>query len=263
MVMKKNSWIIALILVVMGFAILLMQLKLCKPETFWYSVSGNAASVILICGVLGFLEEVISKQDRDKQLRELFGVSSAIKDSGLLDIKIDSQEYSYSQLLSNSDVFYTIMNDGLRWVNTYSAQLKKRFSNKTKVTEFFFVDPNGFFVNALAQKTGRVPDSLRNKIEETVSVLSDLYLNQSSKEGSLKIYYLKNYPTQSIFYTDNIIVTTSYQTSCGRNTVPLFEYKYDKASTNIAKFLYNDLDNVRRESQLIFENGSILEYNQC
>lgn len=260
-VMKKNSWIIALILIVIGFALLLVQLLLCKSETFWYSVSGNAASVILICGVLGLLEEVISKKDRDEQLRELFRISSAIKDSGLLDIKIDSQEYSYSQLLSDSDVFYTIMNDGLRWVNTYSAQLKKRFSNKSKVTEFFFVDPKGCFADALAQKTGRTLDSLNNKISETVSVLSDLYSQQSTREGSLKIYYLKNYPTQSIFYTDSIIVTTSYQTSCGRNTVPLFEYKYDKASTNIAKFLYNDLDNVRKESQLIFDNGAV-EFNK-
>lgn len=157
--MKKNSWIIALILIAIGFALLLVQLKCFKPETFWYSVSGNAASVILICGVLGFLEEVISKKDRDGQLRELFGISTAIKESGLLDIKIDSQDYSYSQLLQDSDVFYTIMNDGLRWVNTYSTQLKKRFSNKSKVTEFFFVDPKGCFADALAQKTGRTRDS--------------------------------------------------------------------------------------------------------
>lgn len=255
--MKKNSWIIALILIAIGFALLLVQLKCFKPETFWYSVSGNAASVILICGVLGLLEEVISKKDRDGQLRELFGISTAIKESGLLDIKIDSQDYSYSQLLQDSDVFYTIMNDGLRWVNTYSTQLKKRFSNKSKVTEFFFVDPKGCFADALAQKTSRTRDSLKNKIEETVSLLSDLYCKQSTKEGSLKIYYLKNYPTQSIFYTDNIIITTSYQTSCGRNTVPLFVYKYDKASTNIAKFLYNDLDNVRKESRLYFDSESI------
>lgn len=179
--MKKNSWIIALILIAIGFALLLVQLKCFEPETFWYSVSGNAASVILICGVLGLLEEVISKKDRDGQLRELFGISTAIKESGLLDIKIDSQDYSYSQLLQDSDVFYTIMNDGLRWVNTYSTQLKKRFSNKSKVTEFFFVDPEGCFADALAQKTDRTLDSLKNKIEETVSLLSDLYCKQSTK----------------------------------------------------------------------------------
>lgn len=257
--MKKNSWIIALILIVIGLGLLLIQSLFCTANTFGHSVIGNAASAILICGILGLLEDVISKKDRDKQLRELFGISSAIKSSGLHDIKINSQDYSYSQLLSDSDVFYAIMNDGLRWVNTYSTQLKARFSKNSKVTEFFLVDPEGCFADALAQKTGRSLESLKSKIEETISALCDLYSSQSTKAGTLKIYLLKNYPTQSIYYTDKIIVTTSYQTSCGRNTVPLFEYKYDKSATNIAKFLYDDLDRVREESKLIFDNGKTIK----
>lgn len=255
--MKKNNLIIALILVVIGLALLLLQAKMPQTEEFWRSVIGNAASAILICGVLGLLQETISKRDHTKELRELFCISSAIKDSGLVNIMIDSQLYNYSDLLSTSDVFYAILNDGRGWVTRYDTQLIHRFSTKTKATELFLVDPEGKFADALAQKTGRSLESLQGKIQETLSLLSELYLQRSSREGTLRIYLLKNYPTQSIFYTDTIIITTSYQTSSGRNTVPLFEYKYDKSSTNIAKDLYHDLDQVREESKLIFDNGPV------
>lgn len=254
--LKKNHWIIGLILLLFGVVLMYIQIAFCQRNSFWYSVAGNAGCAILISGVLSFLQEIVSKKDSERVLRELFGISSAIKDSGLLDIKIDSKQYSYTKLLSDSDHFYAIMNDGLRWVGNYSDELKTRFSKKTKITEFYLVDPEGLFLDALAQKTNRDLSSLKSKINETISTLNDLYNNQSSHKGDLKIYFLKNYPTQSIYYTDDIIVTTSYQTSCGRSMVPLFEYKFDKSSSNVAKHLYQDLDLVRLESKLVYVNGA-------
>ena len=95
---------------------------------------------------------------------------------------------------------------------------------------------------------------MKEQIKQSVQTIKDTY-DRSEKHSVVKIYYLKNYPTQSLFYTDNTVIVTTYQTSCGRNIVPLYVYRYSKRETNIAKYLYNDLDNVRNESMLIFDSS--------
>lgn len=215
---------------------------------------GDLASALLICGAVSLLQEIFTNDESYRKIMNLFKVSEAVKDSGLNDIKTDSNDYNFKDLIRGSENFYTIMNDGLRWVETNSPALVERFSHKGYSTEFYFVDPEGAFAPALATKTARELQSLKEKIKQSVQTIKDTY-ERSRKQGVVKIYYLKNYPTQSLFYTDNTVIVTSYQTSCGRNIVPLYEYRYSKRETNIAKYLYNDLDNVRNESKLIFDSS--------
>lgn len=215
---------------------------------------GDLASAILICGAVSLLQEFFTNDENYRKIMNLFKVSEAVKDSGLTDIKTDSNDYNFKDLIRDSENFYTIMNDGLRWVETNSPALVERFSHKGYTTEFYFVDPDGAFAPALATKTARALQSLKEKIEQSVQTIKETYA-RSRKQGNVKIYYLKNYPTQSLFYTDHTVIVTTYQTSCGRNIVPLYEYRYSKRETNIAKYLYNDLDNVRNESKLIYDSS--------
>lgn len=252
--MKIRYYVIFSILCLMGILLLWVRAGYIDNTSLWYTMIGDLASALLICGAVSLLQEIFTNDESYRKIMNLFKVSEAVKDSGLTDIKTDSNDYNFKDLIRDSEYFYTIMNDGLRWVETNSPALVERFSHKGYSTEFYFVDPEGAFAPALATKTARELPSLKEKIRQSVQTIKDTY-ERSRKQGVVKIYYLKNYPTQSLFYTDNTVIVTSYQTSCGRNIVPLYEYRYSKRETNIAKYLYNDLDNVRNESKLIFDSS--------
>ncbi len=187
-----------------------------------------------------------------------FNISTAIKKSGLVDIKTDSAQFDFSDIILGSEKFVAIMNDGLRWVGNNSPRLETRFNKRSSITDFYFVNPQSDFCKALANKTNVSLDSLKNKIFQTIELLESTY-NKSEKKGSLRIFFLKNYPTQSIFYTENTVIVTPYQTSSGRNIIPLFVYHYKENIDSIGTYLHNDLQNVRLESLLISENGHKIE----
>lgn len=254
--MKIRYYVIFSILCLVGIVLLWVRAASIPSISLWYTMVGDLASALLICGAISLLQEIFTNDESFRKMMNLFKISEAVKDSGLTDIKTDSNDYNFKTLIRESENFYTIMNDVLRWVETNSPVLVERFGHKGYTTEFYFVNPDGAFAPALAIKTACELQSLKDKIHQSVLTIKETY-ERSEKKGIVKIYYLKNYPTQSIFYTDHTVVVTTYQTSCGRNVVPLYEYRYSKRETNIAKYLYNDLDNVRNESDLIFDSSRI------
>ena len=254
--MKKYlNILIATLLVAIGIGCYLGQAHVnSNTSPGWYTALGNIGSAILICGLLTFLQDLITKQIEDANLRSLLGISSSIRESRLKTILTDSSQFNYKDLIIKSADFSAILNDGLRWVGNNSPHLEKRFSRKNTVTEFFFVDPESHFSHALAQKTDKTHDELKSKIEQSVSQLVSTY-NKTCKAGELRIYYLKNYPTQTLFYADDSVVVTPYQVSSGRSIIPLYEYEYEEGHVSIASHLFKDLETVRKESRLISVNG--------
>lgn len=248
--------IVFLVIIIIGIILFYVQ-TLTDDKTFWYNLCGNIGSALLIGGVLSFLQHIFTKRIEEEKLRELLKISSVIFNSGLSDIKTDSLNYNFKDLLRKSSHFYVVLNDGQRWVNTNEPTIKERFDNKKKITEFYLVDPDGPFCPALSNKVESDLEALKNKINQTIDTLKNAY-QRSKKKGSLKIYLLKNYPTQSLYYTEDKIVVTPYQTSSGRTNIPLYEYSYVKDKDSIGMHLYRDLDNVRNESKLIFDNGNDL-----
>lgn len=247
-------YLILSILVAVGLALFLVQATVCNVNTFWYNAVGNVASALLVTGVISLLYELIMRAQHDKDVERLFHISESIIKSGLENIYTDSSKYDFTPLINNAKEFYAIMNDGFRWVCNNSVELEKRFNVENSITEFYLVDPGSDFCRSLANKTSVEVDSLKEKIEKTVKELKSTY-NKSEKKGILKIYYLKNYPTQSIFYSDKKVVTTPYQTSSGRSVIPLFEYTSFEHKESIAGHLNKDLGIVRNESKLIWESN--------
>ena len=182
------------------------------------------------------------------------GISTSITQSHLKAILTDSSKYNYSNVIEKVADFSVIINDGLRWVGNNSNSLEKRFNRKNTATEFFLVNPESDFCKALANKTDKTLEDLKSKIEQSIFQIESTY-NKTEKKGMLKIYLLKNYPTQTLFYDDDTVIVTPYQTSSGRSVIPLYEYEYNEGDTSIASHLFKDLELVRKESSLISENG--------
>lgn len=246
--------IIALLIIIGGGCYLIQALIDTNEHPQWSTFFGNVGSAVLICGLLTLFQNLITKKYDDDNLKHLLGISSSIKHSHLKTILTDSSKYNFGSVITKSADFSVIINDGLRWVGNNSNSLEKRFNRKNTETEFFLVDPNSDFCKALANKTERSVDDLKNKIEQSISQIETTY-NKTEKKGSLKIYLLKNYPTQTLFYADDVVIVTPYQTSSGRSVIPLYEYEYNEGDTSIASHLFQDLKLVRKESSLISEDG--------
>ena len=253
---RMKVYPITITFIASGLGLFLIQSVFLTVNTAWYNAVGNIASAALIGGLLTLLQHILMKEGEEERLRELFGISIAIQKSGLTNILTDSSEFHYHDIIVNSTQFHVIMNDGQRWVGNHSPALEERFNKKGTVTEFYFVNPDGPFCAPLAQKTDTTCDLLKLKIESTVDLLKRTY-EKTSRSGSLKIYYLKNYPTQTLFYTEKTVIVTPYQTSSGRNVIPLYEYHFKEDVDSIGSYLFKDLDKVRKESLLIYGDNQI------
>lgn len=255
----KNKYIIWTIFIIAALALFLLAGYI--NSALWKDVVKSVAAALLISGTFSVLHSVIEKREEESYFANLFAISSSIKDSGLLNIKTDSKEYSFKPVLKKSQKFAAIMNDGRTWVNQYYTDLIERVNTAGTETEFFLVDPEGLFIPALAKKTDYNEDKLKEKIGECIELLKKLY-DESDKKGSLAITYLKNYPTQSLYYADDEVVVTPYQVACGRNKVPVYVYSYKSGHETIGDFWVKDLRNVRAESRMVWNNGQELRLEE-
>lgn len=244
-----RAYIILSILIISGLLLLLFQTSF-TPNTFPYNTVGNIANTFLVSGTLSLLYNIFYKKEDEANLLKMLKISFSVHDSGLRQILTNSSDYKFSNLLQNSDKFIAVMNDGLRWVGNHSTLLEERFSKKGSLTEFYLADPESEFCKSLATKTEISLADLQAKITQTVKLITTTY-ERSTKKGDLKIYYLKNYPTQSIFLTEDKIVVTPYQVASGRNVIPLYEYEYKEGKKSIGYHISTDIENVRIESKLI------------
>ena len=255
----KNKYIVWTIFIIFGLGLFLIAE--CIPIVFWQGVVRSIAGALLISGTFYVAHAIVARKEEENFFARMFAISSAVKESGLLDIRTDSKEYSFKPVLKKSIKFAAIMNDGRTWVNQYYTDLIERVNTAGTETEFFLVDPEGLFIPALAKKTDYKEDKLKEKIGECVELLKKLY-EESDKKGSLAITYLKNYPTQSLYYADDEVIVTPYQVACGRNKVPVYVYGYKSRHETIGNFLVKDLRNVRAESRMVWNNGQELRLEE-
>ena len=150
--MKKNYWIIALALLFLGAVMLYIQAAFCKDNMMWNSITGNAASALLICGIFNLFQEIFVRKDSDKKMSEMFNLSSSITRSGLEELMVDSREYDFKPLVEGATRFVAVMNDGYTWLVHNDFELRKRFDTPGTTTEFYLVDPDGVGGDYLSNK---------------------------------------------------------------------------------------------------------------
>jgi hypothetical protein len=245
------QYVIFSLLVIVGLLATLWQVNVDpKAHPMGYQFLSQISGILLIGGVLSLLYKIFVDGAAEKRLRELLRVHDSVDMCGLKEVLLDSKNHNFSQFLERSDEIQIVMNDGHRWVGTYLVELEKRFSRKGS-TVFYITDPQGKFLEALAQKTSVSPEDLRKKIEAMEAALKAAY-ERSSKIGTLEVFHLKNYPTQSVFASEDYVFVTPYQTASGRRVIPLFVYEDNRDERCYARDVKNDLKNVRAESKSVF-----------
>lgn len=244
---SMRRYIIASVFVIIGLLAMFFKGKIPDPTAAQFF--GDLSSAILVSGLLSLLVRIFQDRESEYKLRKLLKIHNSIIDLGLEEIKTNVQAYDYSDIILNSKELNIVMNDGLRWVGNNTVQLRKRFSQET-TTNFFLVDPESEFVTVLANKVDTTTEKLKEKIKDTWAKLKEAY-TLSERHGKLNIYCLKTYPTKSIFLSDDFLIETPYQTSCGRVNIPLFIYKKSACEDSLYRFVEMDIKALKKESRLI------------
>lgn len=246
------QYIVFSVMLIAGLALIVLQEKLGAASAL-YPYLTQISSTLLVGGTISLLYKLFVDRDSEKRLKQMLRIHESIHESGLDEIVGDSKSHNFSAFIKHSQELSIVMNDGLRWIGNYSVEMEERFSRKGTETELFLVDGDGHFLPALAHKTEVSAENLKEKLHQTKLLLVDT-LKKSRQQGRLLIYALKNYPTQSIFRGDNTVIVTPYQASSGRRTIPLFVYRDLHNEGCIAADISEDLDNLRKESKIIFDS---------
>ena len=195
-------YIIASVLIILGLIAIAYQSSL--PTGSWQlPYVTNLSSALLVGGLISLLFRSFQERESDKTLRRLMRIHDSVDELGLVEIVAQHQGYNFTGIIEMSDHLTIVMNDGLRWIGNNTVALRIRFG-KDGLTELFTVDPDSPFVESLARKTSVSTEDLKKKIHDTWRRLEETY-NDSTKQGKLKIYRLKTYPTRSIFQTEDRI----------------------------------------------------------
>ncbi len=208
------------------------------------------ASTLLMGGLLGVLYKKFVDGMHYKEIRRMLGIHAAINESGFIDFIPKMNEYNYANLISESEELTVVVNDGLSWTKHYANDLRNRFNRDTK-TILFNLDPDSEFIPALAKKVHYSSEDYKSKLETAKTELIKLY-DESDKKGSLEIYRLRNFPTHSVYLTEEKLVITPYQMASKRLNVPAFVYDATDKSAGVFKDVHEDLNYLFEESTKVY-----------
>ena len=100
--MKIRYYVIFSILCLTGIILLYVRAANIDNASLLYTIIGDLASALLICGAVSLLQEIFTNDENYRKIMNLFKVSEAVKDSGLTDIKTDSNDYNVKDLIRKS-----------------------------------------------------------------------------------------------------------------------------------------------------------------
>lgn len=242
-----RTYVIASILIILGLASIAYKGNL-QPGDALLPYLSDVSSALLVGGLLSLLFKLFQDKESESTLRRLLRIHDSVDELGLREILPEVQGYNFTPLIFGSDHLSVVMNDGLRWIGNNTVHLQERFSKKTE-TDFFLVDPDSSFVKSLAEKTSTTESDLSKKIHEAWQRIEDAY-NHSSKKGVVRIYRIRTYPTKSMFFTEDALVETPYQTASGRASIPVFVYAKVARDDSPYFFAKNDIEAMRKEAAL-------------
>jgi hypothetical protein len=249
-----SRYVVFSVLVIGGLLMIVWKQSL-GSQNWAYPYLDQLAVTLLVSGVLGVLHSAYVDRENDSRFRKLFRIHDTIEEAALTEILLDHGAYNYTKMIEESQYLGVVLNDGQRWVGNNAVKLTEFFSIKGKEMEFFVTDPDGLFVAPLAQKTDYTSQALQEKIHRSCARLIESF-EISEKKASLKIYFLKNYPVQSIFLTDKILLLSTYQTSSGRTNPPHLVFEKEENKDCVYLFTEHDIKNLKSESKIHYDSAS-------
>jgi hypothetical protein len=223
--------------------------QLASVSTFSDVLAGLAASAIsLVVSMTMMVRSIYEYVDRKNVLVPLAGAydryAGEAGEIGLATILPDCSKYDYEPIVCDSRNLTIVLNDGRTWLSVHREMLRKRFSDARKTTTLFLIHPDSEFVTILARKSNSDEDAIRQKISESLQIISDI----KGDATSIEVLGHRLFNPHSLVVGDNEAVITPYYISRGSRTIPAFVYS---SSFNAAYFkeVSEDVSRLRMDSE--------------
>ena len=178
-------------------------------------------------------EEVLARIDLANQATRL----------GMTGITPDARSYDFSAVL-DAPRLTAVLNDGRTWVLNNAIRLQARFQDPSKSTIFILVHPESAMIPILAAKQGINEDATRQKLGETLRLLSSF----GGRAANLQVYGHRLFNPHSVFVVDGFAILTPYFHSRMRRRGPAIRFD-DAGHDSFYSELRRDIDALLLDSE--------------
>jgi hypothetical protein len=196
-------------------------------HTPWPAIINHIGVAFIAGAGIALFEKLVVHRHIFHQLRELVGIRDSIASAGLEGVHSAGADNALSTIIRGSKRLRVVINYGGKWLAGNRANdFHTRFADPDARTEIYLLDPDGAYLPLLAAKQSDLPEKLRAKVNETMQTFVKFY-EEGGHQGELRIYYITDYPTYSLYLGDDQVVISLYPIS-GREkrkpSVPQFHF---------------------------------------
>lgn len=257
---KTRYIIVALILAIVGIIFLFFSEYL--GNTLAKNLISEIGSAILISGILGIIDEYVLKEGLVELILEKMKIKEELNNTGLEEMLSGITEinykYYFKQANKNIDIIHIY---GRTWTNNNIDEITDRILKTNCNVRVILVDPSSKFVPALEEHFNYTSGKLETLIHDVSKVWKSKYekkqqQKRKSTQGSIKLYYHKGQPTNSMYRIDNRIIVVQTKTTKEKTTkMPAMIFK----DTNKEECFYNiylkEIEQIVKEStEINFDN---------
>lgn len=258
---KIRFWFSASIMVVLGLMFIILSKAL--KDSFWGSVSGEVASALIVAGGFAILNDLFLKNKLVELILEKIKLKESIDRTGIVEIVGNISEIDYKFYLNrchkNIDILHIY---GRTWTNTNLELIKEKLVNTNCQVRVILLSPESKFIPALSEtycddSFDVTPEDLKERIKEVTSMWRKLSkkLDKRGKrktQSSIKLYYHKGQPTNSVYRIDEQIIIVNARTSTGKTIVlPSIICKNTNKSGDLYDIYLDEIEQVINEAEEI------------
>lgn len=203
--------VVALSLVLLGAGLLIVTLTFDESiSELGKQLLEHAAGIVLVGGALGIVFEFflrkeifeifndsvvrltndqksfeaiidtkidLIKSDLDVYARDVSNKLSLSQGSariGLVNVHHQESNFDYSDMITNSTELTFVFNDGRTWFSQHEADIAERLADSSKKTIVILNSKSSNFLQSLGERVEQTPESLKSKIDESISKLLKL-----------------------------------------------------------------------------------------
>lgn len=204
----------------------------------------NIGTTIMVAVTVGIILEYTSRREMLKLVDETkstvsdqIRMMSTLNEFGLVDLYADVNQYSFTELILNSNEFVAVMNDGKRWVGGNISVLRRRLLIPGLNTIFVLQHPQSKMMDVLSDKVEAPVEFIRHKTNDTIRLLNSLEIAPTHKLLILGHHYFN---VHSVFLTEEYVTLTPYLITPGRNTTPAYIFQ-NRGKESQYQILYDDV----------------------
>jgi hypothetical protein len=247
------------------------------PKSIWHVIGEHFATAFAVLGVWHVIDQLVIKREfrseivaamehlsttatktAETHLHQLERHIDSLEQSlrvakhdpvlGLSETFHDVENFSYSQMIRESQNIIAVLGDGYSWVGRHAEALADRFADATKKTTIILVHPESELTAVLARKVGMQKEHFRHKIYSTVRQLKKL----NTGKDNVKIWGHTLINSHSVFIADNKAVFSPYFLSTQRRMPPIFVLR-DTGQSSFFSKLKQDVNYLEKECSPISE----------